>query len=42
MRFEGHGDEDDDVIAPKVRAVESEVKRLVDEGLARRKGVFFG
>lgn len=42
MLVEGHGDEDDDVIVPKVRAVEREVKRLIDEGLALRKGVFFG
>jgi len=42
MLFEGHGDEDDDVVQPKVREVEAEVKRLIDAGLARRKGVFFG
>jgi len=42
MRFEGRGDEDDDVITPHVHVVEAEVKRLIDAGLARRKGVFFG
>lgn len=42
MHFEGRGDEDDDVIMPQVHAVEVEVKRLIDEGLSKRKGVFFG
>ena len=42
MCFEGNGDEEDDVIAPMVRQVELAVKRLVDRGLSRRRGVFFG
>lgn len=42
MRFEGRGDEDDDVVLPEVRRVEDRVKQLIDEGLALRTGVFFG
>lgn len=42
LRFEGQGDEDDHVITPKVRQVETAVKALIDAGLAARKGVFFG
>jgi 1-acyl-sn-glycerol-3-phosphate acyltransferase len=42
MRVEGRGDEDDRVIVPMVRQVEGAVARLIDAGLARRKGVFFG
>lgn len=42
MRFEGRGDEDDDVVLPEVRRVEERVKQLIDEGLALRTGVFFG
>jgi 1-acyl-sn-glycerol-3-phosphate acyltransferase len=42
LRFEGRGDEDDDVIVPMVREVEAAVKKLIDRGLAKRKGVFFG
>jgi 1-acyl-sn-glycerol-3-phosphate acyltransferase len=42
LRFEGRGDEDDDVVGPKVRSVELRVKELIDQGLALRTGVFFG
>lgn len=42
MRFEGRGDEDDDVVLPGVRRVEARVKQLIDDGLALRKGVFLG
>ncbi|GMV15104.1 MAG: acyltransferase family protein [Polyangiaceae bacterium] len=42
MRFDGRGDEDDDVVIPKVRRVEERVKQLIDAGLALRTGVFFG
>ncbi|MBW2463043.1 MAG: acyltransferase family protein [Deltaproteobacteria bacterium] len=42
MRFEGSGDEDDDVVLPNVRRVEEAVKSLIDQGLERRTGVFFG
>ncbi|MBK9001281.1 MAG: acyltransferase family protein [Myxococcales bacterium] len=42
MRFDGRGDEDDEVVIPKVRRVEERVKQLIDEGLALRAGVFFG
>jgi 1-acyl-sn-glycerol-3-phosphate acyltransferase len=41
VRFEGRGDEDDDVVIPKVRLVEGRVKELIDRGLGLRKGVFF-
>jgi 1-acyl-sn-glycerol-3-phosphate acyltransferase len=42
LRFEGRGDEDDEVIVPWVERVETEVKALIDRGLSLRKGVFFG
>jgi len=40
MRFEGSGDEDDEVIIPKVRKVESAVATLIGRGLGERRGVF--
>lgn len=42
MRFEGRGDEEDDVIVPMVQQVERAVKGLIDAGLAKRRGVFLG
>lgn len=42
IHFQGHGDEDDDWVAPKVAEVEARVKEAIDSGLSRRKGVFFG
>ena len=42
LYFEGRGDEDDDVILPKVHQIEAEVARLIEAGLRARKGVFFG
>jgi 1-acyl-sn-glycerol-3-phosphate acyltransferase len=42
MWFEGTGDEEDDAIVPKVRAVEEAVAALLERGLARRKSVFRG
>jgi hypothetical protein len=42
MRFDGTGNEEDEVVVPMVHKVEQAVKQLVDRGLARRKGVFFG
>jgi hypothetical protein len=40
--FEGTGSEEDEQVTPMVQRVERAVKALIDEGLARRKGVFFG
>ena len=40
LRFDGKGDEEDDVVRPMVTAVERAVKALVDEGLELRSGVF--
>lgn len=40
MRFEGTGDEEDDVIRPEVRQVEHAVSELIGRGLAMRKGIF--
>ncbi len=42
MQLEGRGDEDDEVVVPQVATVEAKVKALIESGLARRKGVFFG
>lgn len=42
LLFEGTGTEEDDVVTPMVQRVEHAVKALIDEGLALRKGVFFG
>jgi 1-acyl-sn-glycerol-3-phosphate acyltransferase len=42
MRFDGTGTEEDEVVVPLVRQVEKSVKSLIDSGLSRRKGVFFG
>jgi 1-acyl-sn-glycerol-3-phosphate acyltransferase len=42
MRFEGRGDEDDEAISPLVTQVEAAVADLIQKGLAKRKGVFFG
>ncbi|MGE0792236.1 MAG: lysophospholipid acyltransferase family protein [Sandaracinaceae bacterium] len=40
MRFEGSGDEEDDVILPEVRQVEHAVSELIQRGLTEREGVF--
>ena len=40
MRFEGTGDEEDDVILPEVRQVEHAVDELIHRGLEMRKGIF--
>ncbi len=40
IRFEGTGNEEDEVIRPMVERVEREVKALIDEGLELRQGVF--
>lgn len=40
MRFEGTGNEEDDVILPDVRSVEHAVAELIERGLSERKGVF--
>lgn len=42
MRFEGTGDEEDDVVLPMVRRVEDAVAALIARGLERRRGVFLG
>jgi len=42
MHFEGTGDEEDEDILDKVEQVRAAVGQLIDEGLAARKGVFFG
>lgn len=41
IHLEGHHDDEDRVIKRQVRRVEDEVKRLVRDGLARRKGIFW-
>jgi 1-acyl-sn-glycerol-3-phosphate acyltransferase len=40
MRFEGNGDEDDEVILPMVERVEHAVEALIERGLSERRGVF--
>lgn len=40
MRFEGTGDEEDDVVLPEVRKVEHAVGELITRGLSERRGVF--
>ncbi len=40
MRFEGTGDEEDDVILPEVRQVEHAVSELITHGLEEREGIF--
>lgn len=40
MRFEGSGDEEDEVINPEVRQVEHAVEELILRGLSNRRGVF--
>jgi len=40
MRFEGTGDEEDDVVLPEVRQVEHAVRELISRGLAERRGIF--
>ena len=40
MRFEGRFDDEDAVIDEKVETVRSVVQRMIDDGLARRKGIF--
>lgn len=42
MLFEGRGDEDDEALIPLVSEVEAAVADLIQKGLAKRKGVFFG
>ena len=42
MRFEGSGDDEDEVVLPRVREVEDAVAGLIAHGLERRKSVFFG
>lgn len=41
MRFEGDPDDDDVVIQGMVQRVRGEIQRLVDDGLARRRAVFW-
>jgi hypothetical protein len=41
LRFEGTGQEPDEVIAPMVHRVEDAVSRLVADGLSRRRGIFW-
>jgi 1-acyl-sn-glycerol-3-phosphate acyltransferase len=41
MRFTGSPDDEDAVIDAKVGRVKAEVQRLLVDGLARRKGIFF-
>ncbi len=40
MRFEGDGNEEDDVVLPEVRRVEHAVAELIERGLAKRQGIF--
>lgn len=40
MRFQGSGDEEDDVVSPEVRKVEHAVGELITRGLSERRGVF--
>jgi len=40
MQFDGDPNDDEAVLAPKVRAVRAEIQRLLDKGLAERKGIF--
>ncbi|MCA9608700.1 MAG: acyltransferase family protein [Myxococcales bacterium] len=40
MRFEGTGDEEDEVVLPEVRQVEHAVQELIERGLASRQGIF--
>lgn len=40
MRFDGTGDEEDDVVLPHVRQVEHAVGELIARGLNERKGIF--
>jgi 1-acyl-sn-glycerol-3-phosphate acyltransferase len=42
MRFEGTGTEEDEIVLPLVQRVERSVEELIEQGLALRKGVFFG
>jgi 1-acyl-sn-glycerol-3-phosphate acyltransferase len=42
MHFEGAGDDEDEVIAVKVRKVEKAVARLIAKGLKKRRSIFFG
>jgi 1-acyl-sn-glycerol-3-phosphate acyltransferase len=41
MRFEGHAEDDDDVIEAKVDEVKAAISAQLDRGRARRKSVFF-
>jgi hypothetical protein len=41
MRFEGHAEDDDDVIEAKVEEVKAAISAQLDRGRARRKSVFF-
>ena len=40
LRFEGSGDEEDDVVLPMVRQVEHAVSELIARGLSERRGIF--
>lgn len=40
MRFEGPFDDEDEAVDAKVQAVKDRVQAMIDEGLARRQGVF--
>ena len=40
MRFEGHGDEEDEAIEHQVEDVRAAVQKLIERGLGERKGVF--
>jgi hypothetical protein len=40
LRFEGDGDEEDEVIAAQVAEVRSTIQAMLDRGVAEREGIF--
>jgi len=43
LRFEGdHDDDDDAAIGEKVAVVRSAIERMLEDGLKRRRSIFFG
>jgi 1-acyl-sn-glycerol-3-phosphate acyltransferase len=41
LTFEGDADDDEEVLAEKVRAVRNRIQSMIQVGLRERKGVFF-
>jgi len=40
IKFEGHGDEEDEIVQKQIDRVKREIKTMIDRGLSEREGIF--